>query len=232
MPQRLRLRPWRLSDLFPPFLDLVELPRGLLDVFRLGAVGRVEGVSRTQRLGLGDQFFLDGSVGEPFPLVHFAQLVEPRGERGDRRSQPFHQRMLFAFVKTLHGKRQLRWRIEGGSQISSGPIRFSQRQILGSGALLSPIDQLIDTLQLLPEQPFGSSPALVLSRLDRGLGAFETFGDVCSEVVSLWQRACATRRPRHSSCAPGARLPRPAARPRCASVGKARLDFWISSWFC
>ena len=101
-----------------------------------------------QRFGLRDQLFLDRGVGEPLPLVHLAQLVELGRERGERRLQPFDQ--VLALV-VRDGER----RFDRGAQIAGRLVGFLERQVFRLGALVHPLDQLVDALHLLAQRLLG-----------------------------------------------------------------------------
>ena len=167
VPERLRLGARRLGRLLPALLDVVQLARRLLHV-----LGLVEVVLLRQRFGLRDHLFLDGGVGEPLPLVHLAQLVELRPEHGQRRLQTLDQ--VLALVM-----RQRERRFDRGPEIARRLVRFLEREVVGLGALVGALDQLIDPLHLLAERLLGGRllrfGALADRRVGRGVALQDRF---------------------------------------------------------
>ena len=146
MPQGLRLGTRRLGHALPPLLDVVELARRLVEVFFLGTLRRVEAEPGAQRLGPGDQLLLHRRVGEAFPLVHLAQVVHARCDDGGGSLEPLEQRRLLFLLDR-------RRRVDRAAEIAREPIGLAQREVFGGAALLRPLDQLLDALQLLTQRP-------------------------------------------------------------------------------
>ncbi len=142
MPEGLGLGTRRFGDMLPALLDVVQLARGVLDVLRLRALGIVDAELRPHGLRSGDQFFLDGGVGETLPLVHLPQLVQARRDHGQGRLHLFDERMQLARVHA-------RGRFDGGAQVAHRTIRFAQREVLGRRALHHALDELFDPEDLL-----------------------------------------------------------------------------------
>ena len=176
VPQRLRLRARRLGRLLPALLDVVQLARRLLHV-----LGLVEVVLLRQRLGLRDHLFLDGGVREPLPLVHLAQLVELRPEHGQRRLQALDQ--VLALVV-----RQRQRRLDRGAEIARRLVRFLQREVVGLGALVRALDQLIDALHLLAERLLGGGLLRLGALADRRFGGGVALLDRFVEPLGLLEQ--------------------------------------------
>ena len=173
VPERLRLRARRFGDLLPALLDVVQLARRFLDV-----LGFFEVVLRAQRFRLRDQLFLKGGVREPLPLVHFAQLVEARSERAERSLEALDDRVAV-------GLRHERRRLDRGAEIPGGLVRFAQREVFGGRALVRALDELFQTLKLLPEGFLGGEAARLDALPDARLRIREPLTDRGIERVGF-----------------------------------------------
>ena len=166
MPQRLRLRARRFGRLLPALLDLVQLARGLLDVLRLDALGRVEAVLRAQRFGLARS---------ALPGRRRSRSASTRPSRAARAASARSPPAPPAAARPARAARARRHRrlaaLERGAQLARDPVGLTQRQVFGRRALGRALDQLFDALHLLPERPFGGRPALFGAQPHARLGA-------------------------------------------------------------
>ena len=183
MPQRLRLRARRFRHLLPPLLHVVQLVRGLLDSSGFCSSGLPMLNFVAQRLDLGDQLFLDGRVGESLPLVHLAQLVQPRRHRPPSRPSAA-RRALAARARRLPAAH--RWRRADRER----PGRPRAAPDLRRGARCDALEQLLDALRLLTQRPFA-----------RGTLRFDARASPGPRPLRIWRRhRHRARRPGRSPC--------------------------------
>ena len=174
VPQRLRLRARRFGG--------ACFQRSWMSCSSRAAFSMSSGLSRSyffaERLGLRDHLFLDGGVGEPLPLVHLAQLVQLRSEDGERRLQALDE--VLALVM-----RQGQRRFDRGAQVARGLVGLLQREVVGLGALVRPLDQLVDALHLLAERLLGGRLLRFRALADRRLGRGVALLDRLVEPLGL-----------------------------------------------